>query len=52
MAALGANRYGKAESRVVRIVRNTENPHARHEIVDLNVSGAAARRLRGGPRRW
>ena len=31
---LGANRYGKAESRVVRIVRDTE----RHEIHDLNVS--------------
>ncbi|HET7761832.1 MAG TPA: urate oxidase [Phycicoccus sp.] len=31
---LGANRYGKAESRVVRIVRDT----ARHEIRDLTVS--------------
>ena len=31
---LGANRYGKAESRVVRIVRDTE----RHEIHDLTVS--------------
>lgn len=31
---LGANRYGKSESRVVRIVRDTE----RHEIRDLNVS--------------
>ena len=31
---LGSNRYGKAESRVVRIVRDTE----RHEIRDLNVS--------------
>jgi len=31
---LGANRYGKAENRVVRIVRDT----ARHEIRDLNVS--------------
>jgi urate oxidase len=31
---LGANQYGKAESRVVRIVRDTE----RHEIRDLNVS--------------
>lgn len=31
---LGANRYGKAENRVVRIVRDTE----RHEIRDLNVS--------------
>ena len=31
---LGANRYGKAESRVVRIVRDTP----RHEIVDLNVT--------------
>ena len=31
---LGPNRYGKAENRVVRIVRDTE----RHEIRDLNVS--------------
>ena len=31
---LGPNRYGKAETRVVRIVRDT----ARHEIHDLNVS--------------
>jgi urate oxidase len=31
---LGANQYGKAENRVVRIVRDTE----RHEIRDLNVS--------------
>jgi urate oxidase len=31
---LGANRYGKAENRVVRIYRDT----ARHEIRDLNVS--------------
>ena len=31
---LGPNRYGKAESRVVRIVRDT----TRHEIHDLNVS--------------
>jgi urate oxidase len=31
---LGPNRYGKAESRVVRVVRDTE----RHEIRDLNVS--------------
>src|SRR6478672_4265583 len=31
---LGPNRYGKAENRVVRIVRDTE----RHEIHDLNVS--------------
>ena len=34
MIRLGANRYGKAENRVVRIVRDTE----RHEIHDLNVS--------------
>ena len=34
MAVLGANRYGKAESRVVRIVRGAD----RHEIHDLNVS--------------
>jgi urate oxidase len=31
---LGANQYGKAENRVVRIVRDS----ARHEIRDLNVS--------------
>jgi urate oxidase len=31
---LGPNQYGKAENRVVRIVRDTE----RHEIRDLNVS--------------
>jgi len=34
MAVLGANQYGKAESRVVRIVRGAD----RHEIHDLNVS--------------
>jgi urate oxidase len=33
---LGANQYGKAENRVVRIYRDTE----RHEIRDLNVSSA------------
>lgn len=33
-AALGINQYGKAENRVVRIVRDS----ARHEIRDLNVS--------------
>jgi urate oxidase len=33
---LGPNRYGKAETRLVRIVRDT----ARHEITDLNVSSA------------
>jgi urate oxidase len=38
MAVLGANQYGKAESRVVRIVRDVDRPEARHEIVDLNVS--------------
>lgn len=32
--SLGANKYGKAENRVVRIVRDTP----RHEIVDLNVT--------------
>lgn len=31
---LGANKYGKAENRVVRIVRDTP----RHEIIDLNVT--------------
>ena len=36
MAVLGRNQYGKAESRVVRIVRDTP----RHEIVDLNVSSS------------
>ena len=39
---LGPNRYGKAESRVVRIVRDTP----RHEIHDLNVSTS----LHGVPR--
>lgn len=33
---LGANAYGKSESRVVRIIRDTD----RHEIRDLNVSTA------------
>jgi urate oxidase len=33
---LGANQYGKAENRVVRIYRDTD----RHEIRDLNVSTA------------
>lgn len=32
--SLGANKYGKAENRVVRITRDT----ARHEIEDLNVT--------------
>lgn len=32
--SLGANKYGKAENRVVRIVRDTD----RHEIIDLNVT--------------
>jgi len=32
--SLGANQYGKAENRVVRIYRET----ARHQLVDLNVS--------------
>src|ERR1044072_1308938 len=40
MATLGANQYGKAESRVVRIVRDLDRPAARHEIVDLNVSSS------------
>ncbi len=31
---LGSNQYGKAENRVVRVVRDT----ARHEVVDLNVT--------------
>ena len=33
---LGSNQYGKAETRLVRLVRDT----ARHEITDLNVSSA------------
>jgi urate oxidase len=33
---LGANQYGKAESRVVRVYRDT----ARHQLRDLNVSSA------------
>ena len=41
------NQYGKAENRVVRIYRDT----SRHEIVDLNVSTLAARRLRRGAHR-
>lgn len=32
--SLGANKYGKAENRIVRVYRDTP----RHEIVDLNVS--------------
>jgi len=40
MARLGANQYGKAESRVVRIVRDVDHPEARHDIVDLNVSSS------------
>ncbi len=40
MARLGANQYGKAESRVVRIVRDVDHPEARHEIVDFNVSSS------------
>ena len=32
--SLGANKYGKAENRLVRITRDT----ARHEIEDLNVT--------------
>jgi urate oxidase len=32
--SLGANKYGKAENRVVRVIRDT----ARHEIIDLNVT--------------
>jgi urate oxidase len=33
---LGTNQYGKAETRVVRVVRDSP----RHEIIDLNVSSA------------
>ena len=33
---LGDNRYGKAETRLVRVVRDTE----RHEIRDLTVSSS------------
>ncbi len=32
--SLGANKYGKAENRLVRIYRDTP----RHEIVDLSVT--------------
>ena len=41
---LGPHRYGKAENRIVRIVRDTP----RHEIRDLNVSTALAPARRGG----
>jgi urate oxidase len=40
---LGPNRYGKAETRVVRVVRDGE----RHELRDLNVSVALAGDLDG-----
>jgi urate oxidase len=39
---LGSNQYGKAENRVVRIVRDTD----RHEIRDLNVSTTLRGRFR------
>jgi urate oxidase len=39
---LGPNQYGKAENRLVRIVRDT----ARHEIRDLNVSSALRGRFK------
>ena len=42
---LGHNQYGKAETRVVRVFRDTEP----HEIVDYNVSVALSRRLRRRP---
>ena len=45
MARLGANQYGKAESRVVRIVR--DRPQARHEI---STSTSAARCAATSPR--
>ena len=35
-AVLGSNRYGKAETRVVRVQRNSDA----HELIDLNVSVA------------
>jgi urate oxidase len=38
---LGPNQYGKAENRLVRIVRDTD----RHEIRDLNVSSALRGRI-------
>jgi urate oxidase len=41
--SLGGSRYGKAETRVVRIDRATD----RHEIADLNVSVALAGELSG-----
>ncbi|MDP9240826.1 MAG: urate oxidase [Actinomycetota bacterium] len=37
---LGANEYGKAETRVVRIARTTTGDGERHDIRDLNVSTA------------
>ncbi|PZS27834.1 MAG: urate oxidase [Pseudonocardiales bacterium] len=37
---LGDNEYGKAETRVVRIVRGSPGEPARHDIRDLNVSTA------------
>ena len=60
---LGPNRYGKAESRVVRIVRDTARHEIReylsgnycrctgyHAIVDAIETAAAARNARGqGP---
>jgi urate oxidase len=35
---LGANQYGKAECRLVKITRGLPNDPARHEIEDLNVT--------------
>src|SRR5690349_2612613 len=40
---LGANRYGKAEIRLVRLVRDSDT----HELRDLNVSVALAGNLAG-----
>lgn len=40
---LGQNRYGKAETRVLRVVRG--DPSGRHELADLNVSVALSGEL-------
>ncbi|HEX6076001.1 MAG TPA: urate oxidase [Micromonosporaceae bacterium] len=39
---LGANRYGKAEVRLVRVVRHGERHGERHEVTDLEVNVALA----------
>jgi urate oxidase len=39
-AVLGHNQYGKAETRVVRVYRDHQNPPAPHDLVDYDVSVA------------